>query len=145
MGGLLKIIGTPLKEVIDAVGGLIDGISTTKEEKLDARLKLVELERQFQIRMTELDGQFAQTQAAVITAEANSHSWMARNWRPILMLTFTFIVAWNYIIAPIFSVVTLPIPDDMWELMKIGVGGYVFGRSGEKMIKIFADSKKPTS
>jgi hypothetical protein len=33
----------------------------------------------------------------------------------------------------------------MWELMKIGVGGYVFGRSGEKMIKIFADSKKPTS
>ncbi|WNL40470.1 hypothetical protein RN347_07810 [Halomonas sp. PAMB 3264] len=58
---------------------------------------------------------------------------MQRNWRPILMLT---IVANNYLIAPYLSAmfgagVTLPVPEALWNLMKLGVGGYIAGQTAE--------------
>jgi len=58
------------------------------------------------------------------------------------MLTFVVIVANNYILAPyinlFFSVdVVLDLPKDLWDLLKIGLGGYVVGRSAEKAIKNF--------
>ena len=49
------------------------------------------------------------------------------------MCLFGIIIANNYIIAPIFGLASLPIPDDMWSLMKIGLGGYVVGRSVENV------------
>ena len=56
------------------------------------------------------------------------------------MLVFVYIVAHNYIIAPIIamfypSMVHLEVPPDLWDLLKLGIGGYIVGRTGEKMIK----------
>jgi hypothetical protein len=53
------------------------------------------------------------------------------------MLVFTFIVANNYVIAPYANAMgivipTLDIPPDMWELLQLGIGGYIVGRSLEK-------------
>jgi hypothetical protein len=81
-------------------------------------------------------------QGGVIKAEASSQSWMASNWRPILMLSFTAIIVVNYLVVPIaqwFGVneVPLVLPPDMWALLKIGVGGYIVGRSGEKIARSF--------
>jgi len=69
----------------------------------------------------------------IIVAEATGHSWLQRNWRPITMLVFVYIIAHNFIIAPLFSLKELPIPPDMWELLKLGIGGYVIGRSVEML------------
>jgi hypothetical protein len=74
--------------------------------------------------------------SAIIRAEANSQSWIARNWRPITMLVFVFIIANNYIIYPYLSLFfaaapILELPPDMWDLLKIGMGGYIVGRSVE--------------
>jgi len=76
----------------------------------------------------------------VIVAEAQSEHWLVAAWRPITMLTFVVIIANNYILAPYLdamfgSSLQLPLPPDLWDLLKIGLGGYVAGRSGEKMIK----------
>ena len=56
------------------------------------------------------------------------------------MLIFVAIIANNYIIAPYIQVlfgkqftVFLPIPPDMWGLLKLGIGGYILGRSAEKI------------
>jgi len=38
--------------------------------------------------------------------------------------------------VPIFSLPAAVIPPDMWQLLKIGVGGYVLGRSGEKIVGV---------
>jgi len=75
---------------------------------------------------------------AVIVAEANSDSWIAKNWRPLTMLVFTFIVANNYILYPYLSLFwadapELELPVYLWDLLKIGLGGYVVGRSAEKV------------
>jgi len=74
----------------------------------------------------------------VVVAEAKSDHWLTSAWRPITMLVFVSIVANNYIIAPYVDLffdagLQLEVPDAMWELIKVGLGGYVVGRSAEKV------------
>lgn len=133
MGGLFsKIFAKPAANVIDAVGKVVDNLTTSDKEKLDARIALANIERQFNQDLLTADAQVVKEQSAVIQAEVNSASWMARNWRPILMLTFTYIVAHTYVFAPLFSLKEVVIPPEMWSLLKLGMGGYVIGRSVEK-------------
>lgn len=78
------------------------------------------------------------SQTAIILAEAKG-GWLQRNWRPLLMATFMVIIANNYIIHPYLQLfapgksLALTLPPEMWSLLKIGVGGYVVGRSVEKV------------
>ncbi|MBI1910691.1 MAG: hypothetical protein HYS21_01680 [Deltaproteobacteria bacterium] len=76
--------------------------------------------------------------ADVSVAEAQGQSWLQQNWRPLLMLTIIIIVANNYILYPCLSIFTdkvrvLDLPDRLWQLMEIGVGGYIMGRTVEKV------------
>jgi len=62
------------------------------------------------------------------------------------MLTFVIIIANNYILYPYLSLFfdaapKMEIPPDMWDLLKIGLGGYVLGRSGEKAVKAWRGSE----
>ncbi len=82
----------------------------------------------------------------VIAAEAGSKSALARSWRPALMYMFMTIIGINYIISPLLAsvgvnVVTLQMPPDMWTLLEIGLGGYVVGRSGEKIANTIMKNK----
>ena len=140
--GFLNLITGPITGLVKAVGGLIDGVSTTTEEKLSMQAKLNEIQNAFVLQLAVLDTQFATEQAKVVVAEVQSASWLARNWRPILMLTFTYIIAHNYVIAPLFHVTSVPIPVDMWDLLKIGMGGYIVGRSAEKIAPSVAEVLK---
>lgn len=90
------------------------------------------------------ESEFYKAAGSIITAEAKGESWMQRNWRPITMLTFVFIIANNYILAPYVTflasfagyhveIPTLAIPDGMWTLLQIGIGGYIASRGGEKI------------
>ena len=77
--------------------------------------------------------------AQIIVAEAKGDSWIQRSWRPLTMLMFASIIANNYILFPYLSLfgaptVMLEVPPDLWALLKIGLGGYVVGRSAEKII-----------
>jgi hypothetical protein len=60
------------------------------------------------------------------------------------MLTITAIVGWNYLLAPLAELavrllagdqvpLAIALPDELWNLLMIGVGGYIVGRSGEKI------------
>jgi len=76
----------------------------------------------------------------VVVAEAQSGHWITSAWRPITMLVFVAIVANNYILAPYVDLffdagLQLEVPPPMWDLIKIGLGGYVVGRSAEKVAK----------
>lgn len=95
--------------------------------------------------MMNADGEFYKAAGSIITAEATGESWMQRNWRPITMLTFVFIIANNYIIVPYVQfmadmlgymvvVPTLEIPQGMWGLLQIGIGGYIGSRGVEKVV-----------
>ena len=78
--------------------------------------------------------------ADIIKAEAQSEHKITSQWRPILMLGFTAMIMNNFMLAPYLEAifgwsVVVDLPDHVWELLKIGVGGYIIGRSGEKMVK----------
>lgn len=129
----IPIIG----DLVKKAGDVVDQAVTDKD--LANRIK-ADLERQ----ANELDysafEKEIEARAKVITAEIQSPSWLAANWRPILMLTIVAIIANNYIIYPYLSMFTdtaviLELPQDLYDLMKIGVGGYIVGRSGEKIVK----------
>ncbi len=123
----LPVVG----KVIDSVCNIIDEAVEDKDlaNKLKNELRINQLSKLSSLAQKELDAQ-----AQTITAEIQGESWLQRNWRPILMLTFTYIIAHNYVLAPIFSFPCAKIPPDMWQLLKIGVGGYIIGRSAEKVI-----------
>jgi hypothetical protein len=129
------ILGGSIGSIVEKVGGVIDNLSTSGEEKLEARRKLMEIELEYRKALITAERDIVQAQADVIKTEAGSSNWLAANWRPILMLVFTIIIAHNYMVAPLFSLKYMAIPEPMWELLKIGVGGYVFMRSGEKIAR----------
>ena len=76
------------------------------------------------------------TRADVITAEAGGESWLQRNWRPMVMVFMTGLVGahWLGFTAPN---ITDTIVADMLEIVKVGLGGYVLGRSGEKIMRAY--------
>ena len=80
--------------------------------------------------------------ASIVEAESKSQHWITATWRPMLMYCLIIIVFNNYILMPyvkyFFAVeITLNIPQDLWTLLQIGLGGYVVGRSGESIAKNF--------
>lgn len=88
-------------------------------------------------------GQQADAQAGVIKAEAESEHWLTANWRPILMLVLMGFLVWIGIILPLIDLaVGAPIPyqprwnqlpAEFWNFLGIGMGGYIGGRSLEKV------------
>ena len=54
---------------------------------------------------------------------------MQRNWRPITMLTFLALV-----VCDSFGWLANPLASEAWTLLQIGLGGYVAGRSVEKVM-----------
>lgn len=73
----------------------------------------------------------------------NEGSWLKNNWRPILMFVFIIIIFNNYVMAPwvdiFFKMDPNPfrvnIPHDVWDILKIGIGTYIAGRSLETATK----------
>ena len=112
---------------------ILDKIIPDPEQKAKAQLKLMALEQEGSLKEIEAKSQ-------VVMAEAGSEHKLAAIWRPITMLMFAGIVANNYIIYPYLSLFweaapKLEVPPDLWDLLKIGLGGYVVGRSTEKAVR----------
>lgn len=125
--------------IIGQIGSLLDGISTTDEERLKAKAELATISANLQVEMAKVDAQIADAQSKVLVAEAQSESWLTRNWRPILMLSFTAILLYNYVFALMFSLPTVAMPLDLWGVIKLGVGGYIIGRTGENLASYAPD------
>jgi len=119
--------------VKDVLGGL-DGLITSKEERLQAEIALKQI---FATKELELQ----KMQADIIIAEA-SGNWLQRSWRPILMLSFGFIVIYVKFIGPLFGLTIPPLENEFWNLLQLGIGGYVIGRTGEKMMDSFTLDKR---
>ena len=74
--------------------------------------------------------------ADIIKTEAASAHWLAANWRPLTMLTFTGLIVarWFGWSAPNLSEAEYL---KLWDIVQLGLGGYVIGRSVEKIAPHF--------
>lgn len=126
--------------MIPFIGEAIAGISNLAGKFIEDKDKKNKFIAEAEQQMRQLDNKIVSYQRDIITAEATGESWLQRNWRPITMLSFVSIIVNNYMLAPylkLFGVpyVVLVIPPDMWDLLKLGLSGYIVGRSAEKGIK----------
>lgn len=133
----LPIIGKIVAPLLGKVFGIVDQFVEDKDlsAKIKAEIQMQAMQMDHTEAMTEI-----KAQADIVKAEIQGTSWIQRSWRPILMLVIVAIVANNYLVYPYLSMFTskaviLSLPDHLWNLMSIGVGGYVVGRSGEQIVK----------
>ena len=114
-------------DIIKSIGSVIDDLFTNDEERIQAKNKVFEI-----LKEKELELRTMQTEVIVTEAKGN---WLQRSWRPILMLGFGFIVMYNKFFAPAFGLPNAELEGEFWNLLQLGVGGYVIGRSAEKIAK----------
>jgi hypothetical protein len=113
----------PWAALIPVIGDIIGKLFPDPKVAQEAKLKLFEMQQAGQLK--ELDGAIQ-----IITAEANG-SWLQRNWRPMLMMIFA-----SLIVARWFGWTAANITAEeyaqLWNIINVGIGGYVIGRSVEK-------------
>ena len=127
---MLGILGAA-SPLLSALFKTVDNVVDSKEEKEKIKAKIQE--QALSGEMKELS-----TAANIILAESKSESWIARSWRPLLMMVAIVIIANNYLFVPYANAlfnfgIVLELPDALWTLLTIGVGGYTLGRSSEKV------------
>ena len=113
--------------LIGSIGGkVLDIVDDVVEDKDEANRLKFEIQRQ----LIENKSNEPESVAKIVLAEAQG-SWLQRNWRPLLMVTFAGLVAahWFGFTAP-----DIPesVQNSLLNIVMVGVGGYVVGRSGGK-------------
>ncbi len=100
-------------------------------------LKRIELEQKLTLALLEKQSDIEKAAASIVQTEAASKHWLAANWRPMLMLFFAGLIGarWFGFSAEGIS------PEEyikLWDIIELGLGGYVIGRSAEKVVPSLA-------
>jgi hypothetical protein len=120
---------------------LIDDLVTTDEERLKIKNELAKLQFEFQTKALDYETKLMESKASVIEAEAKSGHAITSMWRPLVNLTFAGLIVarWLGWTAPGIS------PElelELFSILKISLGGYIIGRSGEKIVKEYKNNVK---
>ena len=108
--------------MVGAVGEVIDRLTLPAREKRQLQVDLLGL-------LAEHEKEMARSRSAAVVEEARGN-WLQRSWRPLVMLVFALIVL-------VGTFTTLPILSDtsrFWDLLEIGLGGYIIGRGSEQLV-----------
>jgi hypothetical protein len=130
MSILTKILSGGATELVKGVGGIIDNLHTSKDEKLAAELKIKQL-----IGDYEVDMQKQVTERWKM--DMQSDSWLSKNIRPLVLV---FLVVSTVLLIFIDAGAISFVVEDKWtdllQLVLITViGAYFGGRSLEKVKK----------
>lgn len=119
----------PITAGISAIGGLIKGFFGIRQAQADVVSKSIDLISSYNISEAEKTQAIAQ----VITAEAQSGYWLAACWRPLLMTFFGILIGarWFGYVPPNMSEAEMM---QMYNLLQLGIGGYIGSRGLEKIV-----------
>ena len=130
MGILGKIFSGGASELVNSVGGVLDNLTATKEEKLDAKRKLKEL-------ILSHEAQMEKNITDRWSADMNSDSWLSKNVRPLVLIFLVVCtVLMIFIDAGTIEFTVEEKWTDLLQLVLITViGAYFGGRTMEKRKK----------
>ena len=130
MGVLDKIFGGGAGKLVESVGGVLDNLTTTKDEKLEAKRKIKELVANHQIEVEK-------NVTARWQSDMNSDSWLSKNVRP-LVLVFCIVCTMLLVFIDSGSI-KFQVEEKWTDLLTMVlitiVGSYFGGRSIEKLKK----------
>ena len=130
----MSILGTIFsggaKDLVEGVGGVIDDLHTSEEEKLEAAQKVKELISNYEV---EMEKQITDRWKS----DMDSDSWLSKNVRPmVLIFLVVATVLMIFIDAGTINFVVEPKWTDLLQLVLITViGAYFGGRSLENTKK----------
>jgi len=130
MSILASIFSGGATELVKGVGGVIDNLHTSKEEKLAAEQKIKELVANYEVQMEkEISSRW--------NADMKSDSWLSKNVRPLVLIFLVVsTVLLMFIDAGVINFVVEAKWTDLLQLVLITViGAYFGGRSLEKTKK----------
>ena len=130
MNVLSKIFSSGATELIKGVGGVLDNLTTSKEEKLEAERKVKELVSSYEIEMEK-------NITERWKMDMQSDSWLSKNIRPLVLIFLVVsTVLLIFIDAGIIQFEVKSSWVDLLQLVLITViGAYFGGRSLEKVKK----------
>ena len=130
MGILGKIFSSAGGDLVESVGGVLDNLTTSKEEKLEAKRKLKELILSHE---AEMDKQITNRW----NADMNSDSWLSKNVRPMVLIFL--IVCTMLLIFIDAGAINFTVEEKWTDLLQLVlitvIGAYFGGRSFEKRKK----------
>ena len=130
MSILTKIFSSGASDLIGSIGGVVDNLTTSKEEKLEAERKIKELVSNYEVEMEK-------TITDRWKSDMASDSWMSKNVRPLVLIFLVVsTVLMIFIDAGVLSFNVEAKWTDLLQLVLITViGAYFGGRSREKTKK----------
>lgn len=119
-------------KILDPLFGVIDKVVVDKDEREKIRAEIL-------LAAMTNDTELNKAASSIIVAEAQGEGRLQRSWRPVTMLSFLGLI-WSYWLglAPDYIIANPAIVDRVFMILQIGIGGYIMGRSGEKMVKEWA-------
>ena len=117
-------------ELVKGVGGVIDNLHTSKEEKLEAERKIKELMANYEVEMEK-------NITSRWEADLKSDSWLSKNVRPLVMVFL--IVCTMLLIFIDAGALNFEVKSSWVDLLQLVlitvIGAYFGGRSLEKVKK----------
>lgn len=125
---ITRLFSSGATKLVEGIGGVLDDLITSKEEKLEAAHKIKELVAKHEVEMEEqITSRWA--------SDMNSDSWLSKNVRPLVLI---FLVVSTVLLVFIDAgVITFKVEDKWTDLLQIVlitvIGAYFGGRSIEKV------------
>lgn len=124
-------------DLVKSVGGIIDSLHTSQEEKDNAKIKLKEIEAQ--INKTQSDINLADSKSVA----GGISGMLQRSWRPLIGMSCALAIFWEYVlkqflmfIIATFNLETAPLPElDVGTLMPLVIS--LLGMSGIRSFEKF--------
>ena len=125
-----KIFSGGAADLVEGVGNALDGLTTSKEEKLEAKRKIKELIANYEVEMEK-------NITSRWEADLKSDSWLSKNVRP---LTLVFLIVCTMLLIFIDAgAISFDVKDSYVDLLQLVlitvIGAYFGGRSLEKVKK----------
>ena len=108
-----------LQNVIREIGDIVNRLSVSSREKQ-------KIQEEIQSLVYRYKSELVREQSAAVGDEMRGN-WLQRSWRPMVMLVLTLLV----VLGVFTESSMLSDTSRFWDLLEIGIGGYVMGRSGE--------------
>ncbi len=130
MSIITNLLSGGASDLIKSVGGVVDNLTTSKEEKLEAERKIKELVANYQVEMEK-------NITSRWEADLKSDSWLSKNVRP---MTLIFLIVCTMLLIFIDAgAINFNVKDSYVDLLQLVlitvIGAYFGGRSLEKVKK----------
>ena len=127
-----------IQALIPAIAPILGKVVTNLFPDPEAKAKA---EAEVMRELLNHQSQIENAAAKIIQTEAASQHWLAANWRPLTMIVFVALIVarWFGWAAPNLGEAEYL---KLWSIVEFGPGGYVVGRSVEKIAPSIAEAIK---